>query len=425
LQQHERLPHVSGGTVWIVGNREQVTDITGNRRYSLPAGAPGNGVLCGSSNLNLLTPCWTMADTKRPPHNYNSTGVATASTVRLPPEWAPQAAIWTAWPADPDEWNGDLAPPRRDVAALVAILAAHGNRVKLLANGSEAVRSARHAVGRAAEIVEAAYGDIWLRDTGPIFAVTGAGIAALRFATNSWGGKYDLPADATVGDDIARVSGTPISRFPFVLEGGAIDHDGEGTILTTRQTLLNPNRNGWTREQAEDALRSALGARTVIWIDEGLANDHTDGHIDNIARFVGPGRVVCQAPAGADDPNAATLDAIAQSLSSARDANGRQLDVVRIPGAGLYRNPLGEISPASHMNFIIANGVVVVPVYGTPTQDAALEALQAVFPDRAVVGVPSTGLLGSGDAGGGSFHCITQQQPMAADEPMGQGEPAI
>ena len=121
--------------------------------------------------------------------------------------------------------------------------------------------------------------------------------------TNSWGGKYDLPDDATVGDDIARIADTSVQRFDFVLEGGAVDHDGEGTILTTRQTLLNPNRNGWTKAQAEAALGEAFGAKKIIWIDEGLKNDHTDGHIDNIARFVGPGRVVCQSAAGDDDPN--------------------------------------------------------------------------------------------------------------------------
>jgi agmatine deiminase len=121
---------------------------------------------------------------------------------------------------------------------------------------------------------------------------------------------------------------------------------------------------------------------------------------------------VCQAAAGPDDPNAETLDSIAQTLSAATDAAGRRLDVVRVPGVGLYRNALGEVSPASHMNFIIANGVVAVPVYGTATQTAALEALQAVFPDRNVVGVSSRGLIGCGMAGGGSFHCITQQEPL-------------
>ncbi len=340
-----------------------------------------------------------------------------AATARLvdilvPAEWAPQKAIWMAWPADPNEWNGDLDSPRADVTGLVKALAAAGNTVRLLVNGVEAQASAQAAVGTVADIFPARYGDIWLRDTGPIFAHTGERRVALRFKTNSWGGKYDLPDDATVGDDVARMAGTPAHRFDFVLEGGAVDHDGEGTMLTTRQTLLNPNRNGWTKEQAEAALREAFGAKAVIWIDGGLKNDHTDGHIDNIARFVGPGRVVCQAPAGPDDPNAETLDAIARTLAQSRDAAGRPLKVVRIPGVGLYRNRLGEVSPASHMNFIIANGVVVVPVYGTATQNAALAALQNVFPGRKVVGMPSSGLLGCGGAGGGSFHCITQQEPV-------------
>jgi agmatine deiminase len=333
------------------------------------------------------------------------------AAIAVAAEWAPQKAIWTAWPADPREWNGDLETPRRDVAALVRALAG-SNAVRVLVNGAEAEASARAALDGIAELVPARYGDIWLRDTGPIFARGRDGTIALRFKTNSWGGKYELPDDATVGDHIARQAATPVRRFDFVLEGGAVDHDGAGTILTTRQTLLNPNRNGWSKDDAEGALRQAFGARKVIWIDEGLKNDHTDGHIDNIARFVAPGRVVCQAPAGPDDPNAETLDRIADTLAAATDAAGRRLDIVRVPGVGLYRNALGEIAPASHMNFIIANGIVVVPVYGTPTQGPALAALQAVFPDRKVIGVSSRGLLGCGDAGGGSFHCITQQEPL-------------
>jgi agmatine deiminase len=340
------------------------------------------------------------------------TSKAAESVLTVPAEWAPQEAIWTAWPADPDEWNGDLDAPRRDIAGLIRALAGHGNRVRLLVNGQEAETSATAAVGSLAEIIPARYGDIWLRDTGPIFAHAGRDLVALRFQTNSWGGKYELPDDATVGDDVARLARAKVRRFDFVLEGGAVDQDGEGTVLTTRQTLLNPNRNGWTKAQAEAALGEAFGAKSVIWIDEGLKNDHTDGHIDNIARFVSPGMVVCQSASGPDDPNAATLDAIAETLAKATDASGRKLEVVRIPGVGLYRNALGEVSPASHMNFIIANGVVVVPVYGTASEAAALDALRAVFPGRAVVGVPSKGLLGCGTAGGGSFHCITQQQPL-------------
>ena len=336
-----------------------------------------------------------------------------STRVTVPAEWAEQKAIWTAWPASPAEWNNDLESPRRDIAALVRALSLAGNKVRLLANGTEAEASARIALpAEIAEVIPAKYGDVWLRDTGPIFARDAKGPVALRFKTNSWGGKYDLPDDAIVGDEIARLAKTPVHRFDFVLEGGAVEHDGEGTILTTRQTLLNPNRNSWTKTAAEQALGQAFGAKKVIWIDEGLKNDHTDGHIDNIARFVAPGRVVCQAPAGPDDPNAEILEAIATTLSEATDAAGRKLEVLRIPGVGLYRNALGDVSPASHMNFVIANGVVVMPIYGSANEAAAIQALQTVFPARVVVAVSSRGLLGCGDAGGGSFHCITQQEPV-------------
>jgi agmatine deiminase len=332
------------------------------------------------------------------------------TSISVPPEWAPQKAIWTAWPACAPEWNGDLAAPRRDVAALVRALAPT-NHVRLLVNGAEAEASARAELGQVADLVSARYGDIWLRDTGPIFARTEDGAVALRFKTNGWGGKFDLPNDQTIGDDIAKLAEVPTRKFDFVIEGGAIDQDGMGTILATRETLLNPNRNGWSEVQAEAALRDAVCARKIIWLDHGLAHDHTDGHIDNVARFVGPGRVVCQAPSGADDPNAEILEAVAQTLARATDAQGSKLDVVRIPSPGLIANAMGEPSPASHMNFVIANGVVVVPVYGTLSAERALDALRRVFPTRKIVGLLSHGLLGSGLSGGGSFHCITQQEP--------------
>lgn len=330
--------------------------------------------------------------------------------ISVPAEWAPQKAIWTAWPADAEEWNGDLASPRRDVAALVRALAP-SNHVRLLVAGGEAEASARAALEDAAELIPARYGDIWLRDTGPIFARTATGPIALRFQTNGWGGKFDLPDDATVGDEIARLARTPARKFDFVLEGGAVEHDGEGTFLATRETLLNANRNGWTEAQAEAALVEAFGARKIVWLDRGLLNDHTDGHIDVLARLVGPARVVCQSPYGADDPNADVLAEVARTLEAATDALGRRFELVRMPSPGRVVNELGDALPASHMNFVIANGVVAVPVYGTPSAARAVEALQAVFRDRKVVGLPSLGLLGSGSAGGGSFHCITREEP--------------
>jgi agmatine deiminase len=334
----------------------------------------------------------------------------TRQAISVPPEWAPQKAIWTAWPADADEWNGDLESPRRDVAALVRALGP-SNRVRLLVAGPEAETSARAALEGAAELVSARYGDIWLRDTGPIFARTPDGAIALRFKTNGWGGKFDLPDDAIVGGEIARLAGTPVRSFDFVLEGGAVEQDGEGTILATRETLLNANRNGWSEGQAEAALRQAFGARKIVWLERGLRNDHTDGHVDVLARFVGPARVVCQSVSGSDDPNADILDDIARTLEGSTDASGRRFEIVRIPSPGLVVSELGEALPASHMNFVIANGTVAMPVYGTASAPRAIEALQAVFPGRKVVGLPSLGLLGSGMVGGGSFHCITQQEP--------------
>jgi agmatine deiminase len=334
----------------------------------------------------------------------------TEQTIALPPEWGPQKAIWTAWPADPGEWNGDLETPRRVVEAMVRALS-EAVTVRLLANGAEAESSARVALDDVAEIVATRYGDIWLRDTGALFARGPHGPVALRFKNNGWGGKYDVSADAGLPEAMARLSGVPLRKIDFVLEGGAIDHDGEGTFLATRQTLLNPNRNGWTEADAESALQKALGARKIIWLESGLINDATDGHVDNLARFVGPGRVVCQSPLGSDDPNADTLMAIAERLEDATDALGRKLKVTRVPGTGLVLNPKNKIYPASHLNFVIANGIVVVPVYGTPGETRVLEDLQTLLPGRKVVGISSRGFVGWGIAGGGSFHCITQQEP--------------
>ena len=216
---------------------------------------------------------------------------------------------------------GDLQSPRDDMTKLIQILSEYGNRVRLLTNGQEAETSAKAAVGTIADIIPARYGDIWLRDTGPIFARMNSHPVALRFKSNSWGGQFNLPDDETIGDEIAKLAQTPIVRFNFVLEGGAIDHDGQGTILTTKQTLLNKNRNNWTKYEAENALKESLGARTILWIDEGLKNDHTDGHIDNIARFIAPGQVVCQEPSSQEDPNFKTLNTVITYLSQARDSS--------------------------------------------------------------------------------------------------------
>jgi agmatine deiminase len=324
----------------------------------------------------------------------------------IPAEWRPHKAVWTAWPSAADLWGEDLEAARAEVAAMIRALAdgGKGDRMRVLAHGREAEATAKLALAQSAEIVSGAFGDIWLRDTGPIFTADGR---ALGFRFNGWGGKYQLPHDEEVSARIALLAGAEYKHHDFILEGGAVEMDGEGALLTTRQCLLNPNRNPhWTEEGAEAALKRALGAEKILWLDEGLLNDHTDGHIDNLARFVAPGRVVCQAPAGRDDPNHDVLEEIALSLAAMRDAQGRKLEVIRIPSPGVVEDEDGDAVPASHMNFCIGNSVVVVPIYSGAGDDA-VNAIAPLFPDRKVVGLSAHAIL----TGGGAFHCITQQEP--------------
>ncbi|HZH02927.1 MAG TPA: agmatine deiminase family protein, partial [Myxococcaceae bacterium] len=220
--------------------------------------------------------------------------------------------------------------------------------------------------------------------------------------------------DDTVAEQVAAAAGAPKLDHDFILEGGAIDGDGFGTVLTTRQCLLNPNRNpGMDQSGIEAGLRTSLGADKVLWLGDGLLNDHTDGHVDNVARFVAPGVVVCMKPSGTDDPNREVLEGLARDLSAMTDSRGRRLEVVRIPSPGRVVDENGRILPASYANFYIANRSVVVPTYGTPYDAEAVEGLGRLFPGRRAVGVNAKAILANG---GGAFHCITQQQPLAAAE---------
>jgi agmatine deiminase len=333
----------------------------------------------------------------------------------VPAEWSPHRALWLGYPSHADLWADDLEPAREEVAALARALAGPGReRVRLLVHGEATEAEARRRLGvvEHVEVLRGRFGDIWLRDTGPIFAKRagpgGARDVACAFRFNGWGGKYELPHDEEVAGQIADASDVGLETHEFVLEGGALDHDGQGTVITTRQCLLNPNRNpGWTETQAEQALAAALGARKVLWLDDGLENDHTDGHVDNLARFIGPGLVACPIAEGDDDPNAEVYEAAAERLASFSDARGAPLEVARIPSPGRIETPDGEVIPASHMNFLIANACVVLPVYEPKAGALAQEALERLFPGRKIIGLASTAIL----TGGGSFHCISQQEP--------------
>jgi len=325
------------------------------------------------------------------------------AAVSVPPEWAAMTAMWTAFPSHADLWRDGLTPARREVAAMIAALADEG-LVRVLAMGDEAMAAAEKMLpAENVEVIPAQFGDIWLRDTGPIFMREDGKKIAATFRFNGWGEKYILPHDDKVSAFIAQKSKAPVRRNDFVLEGGAIETDGQGCILTTRQCLLNPNRNPALSEQEiERHVKEAFGANRLVWLDEGLLGDHTDGHIDNIARFAAPGHVICQSPSGPDDPNAETLDAIARTLES------EDMKVTRIPSPGLILDTTGEPAAASHMNYIIFNNVIALPVYEKRHGEAAAEALRAIFPGRRVVALPAHHILTGG--GGGSFHCITQQE---------------
>ena len=327
-------------------------------------------------------------------------------TFTVPAEWAPHRAMWLGFPSHADLWEDDLAAAQAEVAALARALAGPGGeRVRLMTGHPDGEAAARAMLGDVAgvEIVPGQFGDIWLRDTGPIFA--GGKAHAFRF--NGWGGKYELEHDDTVAAQIAAAAGVDLVMGDFILEGGAVDHDGAGTVLTTGQCVLNRNRNpGWTEALAETALADSLGARKVLWLGEGLRNDHTDGHVDNLARFVAPETVAIPVAWGRGDPNAEAFDDAARRLASMTDAKGRKLTVVRIPSPGWLDGDDGPL-PASHMNFLIANRAVIVPIYAEQPGQFAVEMLKQLFPDRQVIGLPSTAIL----TGGGSFHCITQQEP--------------
>lgn len=352
---------------------------------------------------------------------------------RQPAEWTPHEAVWIGWPSAADLWEENLAPAQGEVAELIGAILfpdpndekgerMRGERVELLVRGEEA-RVAAEAMRLGlpdpslVRLHEAPIGDVWLRDTGPIFVDDGAiGLSASAFRFNGWGGKYDLPEDGRIADIVAETAGARLRRFDgLVAEGGAIEVDGEGAVITTRQCLLNRNRNpGLSEKDVEAVLREALGAERVIWLDEGMIGDHTDGHVDNLARFIAPGKVVCMRPSGKDDPNAAIYAAIRKTLEAARDAEGRALEVIDLPSPGRAEDD-GEIVPASHMNFYIANQSLVMPSYGglTGEDETALECLEILerHVDRPhFYAIDSTHLL----SGGGSFHCISQQQPLKA-----------
>jgi agmatine deiminase len=338
--------------------------------------------------------------------------MAVNTTLRHPAEWETHRAIWLAWPTHRNAWGPHLEAAQQQFIGLCEALVEGNEPIELCVSYDEGLRAeqALAHLKHGIRMHRINYGDVWLRDTGPIFVHTPQGLRAERFKFNGWGGKFIYEGDDRVSDAIAQAAQAESRANAFILEGGAIDSDGAGTFLTTQSCLLNPNRPPQVDQASINArLAHALGARKVIWIEQGLVNDHTDGHIDNIARFIAKGSVVCMHSSGANDPNAATLAEIERVLKTQTDADGAPLNVVTIPSPGAVIGSEGVPMAASYMNFYIGNRVVVMPAFGVPNDEPARAALAKLFPNHNVVARRAEHIL----EGGGTFHCISQQEPVA------------
>ena len=320
----------------------------------------------------------------------------------MPPEWHPQDWIWIGFPHDPVEWPGFLEAAQVQMAQFASAVAESGQQVRLLVSDEANRARAASLVSSKVVLETRRYGDVWLRDTGPLVVLDGAGgRKAMRFGFNGWGGKYLMDGDQEIGAELARDAGLAVEVADWILEGGALDGDGTGLVATTEQCLLNPNRNPHlTRADLEMRLRRDLGYDRVLWLGDGLINDHTDGHVDNLARFVAPNVLAVPRATGADDPNAA-IYADARARAEAMGVTVRE-----VPSPGRVETD-GRIEPASYMNFAVTSKLVVVPTYGTPHDAEGVAAIAELFPGRETMGVLADAVL----AGGGSFHCSSQQMP--------------
>jgi agmatine deiminase len=354
-----------------------------------------------------------------------------ADGLRMPGEFEPHAGCWMAWPGRPDNWREGAEPARRAFARVAEAISA-SEPVTVAASHAQSGR-AREMLPAAIRLVELASDDAWMRDIGPTFLVDDrGGRRGVDWRFNAWGGSHgglyrSWERDERVAEQVLEIEGVGRYRAPLVLEGGSVHVDGEGTVLTTEECLLNPNRNpSLSREQIERALLDYLGARKVIWLGRGVQEDETDGHIDNLACFARPGVVLLTWAEDESDPqHAISLDA-RERLRAATDARGLPLEVILLPSPGPLRasaeeaagvQPVPASKPrragdrlaASYANFYIANSRIVFPLLDERYDEQAAEVLGAAFPEREVVGVSAREVL----LGGGSVHCITQQVPAA------------
>ncbi len=335
------------------------------------------------------------------------------SNYLMPAEWEPHEAVWLAWPYDEITFPDRVESAEDTFVDMIKALEG-SERVELLVLDEEMKESAREklaagGVGKGAVIFRMTdYADVWLRDTGPIFVRDGGRKVITKWIFNSWGGKFEeLLKDGEIPAKIAKWKNLPLVKAGLVVEGGAVDVNGTGVCLTTEQCLLNENRNpGMTKGDVEKFLGEYLGVEKTIWLGEGLLNDHTDGHIDEIARFVSRDTIVCAFEDDEGDENYATLRANYEILSAATGLDGKPFEIIKLPMPHV-RYDDGEKAPVSYTNFYIGNKVVLAPVFNDGNDETALEILGECFPGRKLIPIDCSDII----YGGGSIHCMTQQEP--------------
>jgi agmatine deiminase len=364
-----------------------------------------------------------------------------ADGFRMPAEWERHAGCWMLWPERSDNWRNGAKPAQRAFAA-VAEAIAQGEPVTVCASPGQ-YAAARELLAAPIRVVEMTSNDSWIRDCGPSFLVNDQGqIRGVDWQFNAWGGLreglyFPWDQDDLVGEKVLELERNDRYVPDLVLEGGSIDVDGLGSVLVTEQCLLNPNRNPEkSKAQIEIYLRDYLGASNVLWLENGVYLDETDGHIDNFCRFVAPGKVVLSWTDDHTDPQFAISTAALTRLENMRDAQGRRLEVlklhqpnpVRITAAeaagvdhvqGSLARSAGDRMAGSYVNFYIANSLLIMPSFDARHDDLAKATLAAVFPERRIVMVPAREIL----LGGGGIHCITQQEPSAGTAAKNSGAP--
>jgi agmatine deiminase len=352
-----------------------------------------------------------------------------ADGFRMPAEWEPHAGCWMAWPERPDNWRAEAGPAQEAFAAVASAIAA--SEPVTVAASDRQFEHARELLPDPVRVVEISTDDAWMRDIGPTFVVDGhGGRRGVDWHFNAWGGHdgglySPWDRDDRAAAKVLEIEGAPRYRGPIVLEGGAIHVDGEGTLLTTEQCLLNRNRNPrLDRAEIEETLHAYLGTEKVVWLGEGVFEDETDGHVDNLATFARPGVVLLTWVEDPADPQHAISRDALERLEAATDARGRPFEIVKLPAPGpltitaaeaagveaaegTQPRRAGDRMAASYVNFYLGNSRVVYPLLD-PARDAeAAQILAATFPDREAIGVPAREIL----LGGGNIHCITQQVP--------------